>query len=168
MSKKKQKNTKVSNEEEIDFFVYFSHFKRKFYFDHISKKISYTKKITNFLDNFYECHPKFSFFVVKIQSVSPIQINEARWIFSSRFWPLLNQEPFFEAAGAVAKIYMRLKPNHHNQAKVVHVPDTLCILYSKSNFLWLCWQKCGTICLHKSCMLNPRKLAHTMLVKSNL
>ena len=41
----------------------------------------------------------------------------------------------FEAAGEVAKIGLSLQPNHHNQVKVVHVPDTLCIICSKSNFL---------------------------------
>jgi len=36
-----------------------------------------------------------------IQSVSRIKINEARWLFLSRFWPLLNQASFLEAAGTV-------------------------------------------------------------------
>ena len=35
----------------------------------------------------------------------------------SRFWPLLQQISFFEAAGAVAKNVSSLKPNHNNKFK---------------------------------------------------
>jgi len=33
--------------------------------------------------------------------------NEARWLFSSHFWPLLKQIVFFEATGPLAKIGFR-------------------------------------------------------------
>jgi len=36
-----------------------------------------------------------------IQNVSQIEIYEARWLFLSQFWPLLNQALFLEAAVVV-------------------------------------------------------------------
>ncbi len=48
-----------------------------------------------------------------LQSLSRIKISKAKWLVSSRFWLLLNWALFFEAAGAVMKIGLSLKPNHH-------------------------------------------------------
>ena len=39
---------------------------------------------------------------------------------------------FFEVAGAVAKIGLTLKANHHNQVKLVQIPDTQTVV-SKTN-----------------------------------
>jgi len=40
---------------------------------------------------------------------------QSEMIIPSQFRPLLKQASFFEAAGAVAKIGLGLKPNHHLQ-----------------------------------------------------
>ena len=40
--------------------------------------------------------------------------------FLSHFWPLLKQVSFFDATKQVAKIGSSLKPNHHNQVKLVY------------------------------------------------
>ena len=50
-----------------------------------------------------------------LQSMSRIQTYDARWLFSSQFWLLLKPASFFQADGPVAKIGLRLKPNHHVQ-----------------------------------------------------
>jgi len=50
-----------------------------------------------------------------VQSVSRIKISNARWLFSSQIWQLLNLVLLFEAAGAVVKIGLGLKPNHHKE-----------------------------------------------------
>ena len=39
---------------------------------------------------------------------------------------LLKQVVFFEADGAVANIGSSLKPNHHNQVKLVQIPGVHC------------------------------------------
>jgi len=50
-----------------------------------------------------------------MQSMSRIKINEARWLFLSLIWPLLNSASFLEAAEAVEKIGLSLKSNHRHQ-----------------------------------------------------
>ena len=52
-----------------------------------------------------------------LPNVTRIKTNEARWLFSSHFWPLLKQASFLEATGAVVKIGLSLKPDHHKQIK---------------------------------------------------
>ena len=49
-----------------------------------------------------------------IECVTDLDYEE-RWLFLSRFRPLLKRASFFEAAGAVAKIGSSLKLNHHLQ-----------------------------------------------------
>jgi len=53
-----------------------------------------------------------------LQSVPRILIYEARWLIFSQFWPLLKQEWFFEAAGAVVKIDSSQKLNHFKQGSL--------------------------------------------------
>ena len=62
----------------------------------------------------------------KIHSVSRFYINEPRWLFLSQFWPLLNQASFYKAAGAVLKIGLSLKPNHHLQFQLAQISEVLC------------------------------------------
>jgi len=57
----------------------------------------------------------FSKKIYNTQSVPCIQITKGRWLFSSQFWPLLNQASFFEVAEAVLKIGWSPKSNHHEQ-----------------------------------------------------
>ena len=54
-----------------------------------------------------------------IQNVSGIYIKKLSWLFLSHFWPLLQWVVFFKTVGVVVKIGSSLKPNHHNQAKLV-------------------------------------------------
>ncbi len=53
-------------------------------------------------------------YFLQIQIVSR-KINDASSLFLSQFWPFLNRALFFEAAGAVLKIGLSLKPNHHQE-----------------------------------------------------
>jgi len=46
--------------------------------------------------------------------VSQVLTDETRQLLLSHFGPLLNLVTIFEAAGAVAKIDLSLKPNHHD------------------------------------------------------
>ena len=50
-----------------------------------------------------------------------------RWLFLGWFWPFLNWTVLLEAAGAVLKIGMSLKPNHYWEIKLAQVCETPCI-----------------------------------------
>jgi len=65
-----------------------------------------------------------------IQSVSRIKINKARWLFLGRFWPLLNQAVFFEAAEEVLEISLSLKLYHHRESVKCSVHSVSQILAS--------------------------------------
>ncbi len=51
-----------------------------------------------------------------------------RWLFLGRFWPLLNQALFLEAAGKVMKIRSSLKPNHHGNLSCPNPWNTLYVV----------------------------------------
>ena len=63
-------------------------------------------------------------------------VIEARWLFLCHFLLISKRVVFIKAAVAVRKIGLSLKPNHHNQVKLVHLPDTECKL------LWNLMQCC--------------------------
>ncbi len=48
-------------------------------------------------------------------SVSYIKTNEARWLLSSCFWPLLKASIIFRGNWGVVKIVTNLKPHHNMQ-----------------------------------------------------
>ena len=53
-------------------------------------------------------------------------------VIFDNFW---GENNFFEAAGAVSKIGSSLKPNNHNQVKLVQILDTLCSWVWASNLI---------------------------------
>ena len=53
------------------------------------------------------------FLFLSLECVADLD-HQARRLFSSHFWPLFEARIIFDAAGAVAKIGLSLKPIHHN------------------------------------------------------
>ncbi len=71
----------------------------------------------NYKSNFiYEKYSDVKLFIIFYYSeFQGFRSWVARWLFSSRLWPLLKQVSFFEATGKVSKIGSGLKSNHHWQ-----------------------------------------------------
>ncbi len=61
------------------------------------------------------------------------RLNKTKWLFTGHLWPLLSWEVFLKA---VVKINLSLKPNHHNQVKLVQIPDMHWYSVNVSIFLW--------------------------------
>ena len=65
--------------------------------------------------------------VIYLQNLSQILINKASCLFLCQGWrPLLNWASFLEAAGAVLKIGLSLKLNHHLEIQLAQICETLC------------------------------------------
>ena len=69
-----------------------------------------------------------------LQSVSWIWTNEARLLFLSQFLTTFEESVIFEAAGAVSKISLCLKPCHHKQIQLAQIGETLCSIYGSEYF----------------------------------
>ena len=67
---------------------------------------------------------RFIFSSSILQSVTQIYIHDARGLFLSQFWTLLNWAVFSEAAGAVQKISSCLQNLNRNQLKLAQIHET--------------------------------------------